>query len=278
MTDASKRRGEHIEESGGKGMGKDGPQRVISYNHDFDIQRLQYMVVALQGDSVLASYPERPWETEVIGSLVSAPLVSTPLVQPPMIGPKAKAKPAVRQIIHREDVLQIPPDVREIMMDDALMREDFAEFARWNVVEEEPMNIVDSSIAQPSYDIKEIQLPQEVGSYEEWGDIIITMPQYRGLGVTFSDLYTQSFRDVAAESYARYITGRFSKFVPTGCRWIPDTQGPDLGWISFGQQLVSEARCEQGKCGRWKWQRWTPWIPQDFPWLQALSGYSMVAW
>ena len=129
MTDASKRRGEHIEESGGKGMGKDGPQRVISYNHDFDIQRLQYMVVALQGDSVLASYPERPWETEVIGSLVSAPLVSTPLGQPPVIGPKAKAKPAVRQIIHRDDVLQIPPDVREIMMDDALMREDYAEFA-----------------------------------------------------------------------------------------------------------------------------------------------------
>ena len=129
MTDASKRRGDHIEESGGKGMGKDGPQRVISYNHDFDIQRLQYMVVALQGDSVLASYPERPWETEVIGSLVSAPLVSAPLVQPPVIGAKAKAKPAVRQIIHRDDVLQIPPDVREIMLDDALMREDYAEFA-----------------------------------------------------------------------------------------------------------------------------------------------------
>ena len=228
MTDASKRRGDHSEQPGGKGMGKDGPQRVISYNHDFDIQRLQHMVVALQGDHVLGAYPERPWETEVIGSLVSVPLVSSPLVQTPVVVSKAKAKPAARQTGHRDDPMEIPPDVREIMMDDARMREDYAEFARWHVVEEESRNIDDSFMAQPSYDVREIHLPQEVGSYEEWGDIFITMPQYRGLGVTFSDLYTQSFRDVSAESYARYITGRFSKFVPTGRRWVPDTQGPDL--------------------------------------------------
>lgn len=36
MSDASKRRGDNLEQ-------------LISYNSDFDIQRLQHMVVALQG-------------------------------------------------------------------------------------------------------------------------------------------------------------------------------------------------------------------------------------
>lgn len=48
MSDASKRRGDTIEPQDAKGAGKGGPQQVISYNSDFDIQRLQYMVVRKQ--------------------------------------------------------------------------------------------------------------------------------------------------------------------------------------------------------------------------------------
>lgn len=121
--------------------------------------------------------------------------------------------PAVRRLVHNDESTQLPTEVREIMMSDALMRQDFEEIARWHVVEDEGMVIPDTTVALPAYEVKEIRVPDGVKSYADWGDILITMPQYKGLDVTFADLYTQSFRDVSAETYCRYITGRFSKFV-----------------------------------------------------------------
>ena len=101
---------------------------------------------------------------------------------------------------------------------------DFAEFQRWQVVTEETMVIPNSAVAMPSYDVKTILLPSNIKSY----DVIITMPAYRGQGVTFGDLFTQSFRDTAAEAYARFIFGKFQKDVPSNRAWISHTQGPDL--------------------------------------------------
>ena len=82
------------------------------------------------------------------------------------------------------------------------------------------MVIPNSAVATPSHDVKEILLPTTMGSFEEWSDVIITMPAWKGRGVTFGDIFTQSFRDPSAESYCRFILGRFTKEVPLNKPWV----------------------------------------------------------
>eukprot|EP00434_Breviolum_minutum_P044044 symbB.v1.2.039295.t1/scaffold6467.1/size17873/3 len=221
MSEAAKRRGDDVENPSGDGHVANHPPMVINYNPDFDVERLQHMIVALQGENVLASYPGKRWEVELIGHVVEAPMVRQSVAAP-------KPKPAVRQMVHRGESVQIPREVAEILRDDALMREDFADFTRWHVVEDEGVVFHDNAVTMPTHDLLEIKLPAGVKSFEEWGSIVIDMPQYRGLDVTFADLYTQSFRDIAAEAYCRFICGRFRKMVPTDCVWTPSSQGPDL--------------------------------------------------
>ena len=122
----------------------------------------------------------------------------------------------------------VPPDVRQVLLEDAIMRNDFEEFHRWQVVWEETMVIPSLAVALPSHDVPAIFLPSNMKSYDDWKDVIITMPAYRGQGVTFGDLFTQSFRDTAAEAYCRLIFGRFGKEIPSHKAWTPNSQGPDL--------------------------------------------------
>lgn len=90
------------------------------------------------------------------------------------------------------------------------------------------MVIPSLAVALPSHDVPAIFLPSNMKSYDDWKDVIITMPAYRGQGVTFGDLFTQSFRDTAAEAYCRFIFGRFGKEIPSHKAWAPNSQGPDL--------------------------------------------------
>ena len=170
MTDGSKRRGDDQLEQDERAV---GAPLVIHYVDSFDLKRLEHMVISYQGSAVIASYPNRPWEYETIGSLVEQ---VQPVISP---GPRAMAKPKV--VIEDRHV---PPDVREVLMEDALLNNDFAEFQRWQVVTEETMVIPNSAVAMPSYDVKTILLPSNMKSYEDWSDVIITMPAYRGQGVT----------------------------------------------------------------------------------------------
>ena len=95
MTDGSKRRGDDQLEQDERAVG-------AHYVDSFDLKRLEHMVISYQGSAVIASYPNRPWEYETIGSLVEQ---VQPVISP---GPRAMAKPKV--VI--EDC-HVPPDVRE---------------------------------------------------------------------------------------------------------------------------------------------------------------------
>jgi len=236
MTDGSKRRGDDQLEQDERAV---GAPLVIHYVDSFDLKRLEHMVISYQGSAVIASYPNRPWEYETIGSLVEQ---VQPVISP---GPRAMAKPKV--VIEDRHV---PPDVREVLMEDALLNNDFAEFQRWQVVTEETMVIPNSAVAMPSYDVKTILLPSNMKSYEDWSDVIITMPAYRGQGVTFGDLFTQSFRDTAAEAYARFIFGKFQKDVPSNRAWISHTQGPDLaGFLMASNWAARIDSCKASVAG-----------------------------
>lgn len=90
------------------------------------------------------------------------------------IGILPKAKPAARRLVHHDEDIQLPPDVREIMMNDAIMRQDFEEFARWHVIEDEGMVIPDTTVALPVYEVKHIRLPDGAKPFEDWGAIIMT--------------------------------------------------------------------------------------------------------
>lgn len=105
MTDGSKRRGDELEQSE-KVM--ESPL-VIHYLDSFDLKRLEHMVISYQGSAVIASYPNRPWEYETVGSLVQQ---VQPVISP---GSKAMAKPKV--VIEDRHV---PPDVRQVLMEDAI--------------------------------------------------------------------------------------------------------------------------------------------------------------
>ena len=64
---------------------------IVSYNEDFDVRRLEHMRVTMyQGRSVLACYPDKPWEVETVGELV--PPVAQAIAVP-------KAKPVFRPLI-----------------------------------------------------------------------------------------------------------------------------------------------------------------------------------
>ena len=80
----------------------------------------------------------------------------------------------------------------------------------------------------PVHEVLQVHVPSHVRDFKEWTAILIEMPAYQAAHMSFSDMYTQSFRDKSAENYSRYLMGRFGKDIPMGKAWQPRTQGPEL--------------------------------------------------
>jgi len=107
MHDGSKRRGDQLEQEDKAG---DQAPLVVHYFESFDLKRLEHMVVSYQGSAVIASYPNRVQQ---------------------VISPGARAMVQPKESFEAQHV---PPDVRQVLLEDAIMRNDFEEFHRWQVV------------------------------------------------------------------------------------------------------------------------------------------------
>ena len=117
---------------------------------------------------------------------------------------------------------------------DALLREDMEEFALWNHVgeDEHVMSIPDSRIAAPMHDVSSIHVPQKLKDFDERKSILVETPAWKARALSFGEIFTQSFRDRAAEGC---IQPRLCPATGFGCHARKVQTLLDISWPATGQ-------------------------------------------